>query len=105
MYSWRYSWLVDDINAYLNFYSDEFVRFDGMSFDRFKKYKTRIFKKIEKKTIVFNNINVVPYPNAKDIYQITFKELYKSDTYRFTGDKTLVVQISDNNQMKIITEQ
>ena len=105
LYTWRYSWIFDDIDGYLNFYSDEFVRFDGMSINRFKKYKTRIFKKSEKKTIIFNNINVIPYPNSDDIYQITFKEFYKSDTFKFTGNKTLVVRIDKNNNMKIITEK
>jgi murein L,D-transpeptidase YafK len=105
LYSWRYSWLFDDIDGYLGFYSNNFVRFDGMNFNRFKTYKTRIFKKIEKKTIIFNNINVVPYPNAKDIYQITFKEFYKSDTFQFSGDKTLVVKFDETNSMKILTEK
>jgi len=105
LYSWRYSWLYDDIDGYLNFYANNFIRFDGMNFERFKKYKTRVFKKIEKKTIIFNNISVIPYPNSEDIYQITFKEFYKSDTFKFTGDKTLIVKIDNDNNMKILTEK
>lgn len=105
LYSWRYSWLFDDIDGYLNFYSEGFIRFDGMKFERFKKYKTRVFKKIEKKTIIFNSINVIPYPNTKNIYQITFKEFYKSDTFKFSGDKTLVVKLDETNSMKILTEK
>lgn len=105
LYSWRYSWLFDDIDGYLTFYSSDFVRSDGMKFDRFKKYKTRVFKKIEKKTIIFNSINVIPYPNTDNIYQITFKELYKSDTFKFSGDKTLVVKLDETNSMKILTEK
>lgn len=105
LYSWRYSWLYDDIDAYLNFYAKEFVRFDGMNLERFKKYKTRVFKKIEKKTIIFRDINIVPYPDTKDIYQITFYEHYKSDTFEFNGDKTLIVRLDESNKMKILTEK
>ncbi len=105
LYTWRYSWLFNDIDAYLNFYSDTFIRFDGMNIDRFKKYKTEIFKKAQKKTIIFDNINIVPYPNTKNIYQITFKEFYKSDTFKFTGAKTLIIRIDENNYMKILTEK
>lgn len=105
LYSWRYNWLFDNIDGYLGFYSTDFIRFDGMKFDRFKTYKTRVFKKNEKKTIIFNNINVLPYPNSKDIYQITFKEFYKSDTFEFSGDKTLVIKLDDTNRMKILTEK
>lgn len=105
LYSWRYSWLYDDIDSYLKFYAKEFVRFDGMDFDKFKNYKTRVFKKIEKKTIIFRDINVVPYPNAKNIFQITFYELYKSDTFEFNGDKTLIVKLDESNKLKILTEK
>lgn len=105
LYKWRYTWLYSDIDAYINFYSKDFIRSDGMSFDKFKNYKTRVFKKVEKKSIVFQNINIVPYPNSQNIYQITFKELYKSDSFEFIGDKTLIITLNENNQIKILTEK
>lgn len=105
LYSWRYAWLYNDINSYLDFYSPEFVRNDGMNFDKFKNYKKRVFKKIEKKSIIFNNIDIVQYPNSPDIYQITFKEFYTSNTFKFTGDKTLIVKVNDDNKISILTEK
>lgn len=105
LYSWRYSWIYDDIEGYLSFYSPEFVRNDGMNIEEFRKYKTRVFKKVEKKTIIFNDINVLPYPNTSNIYQINFKEFYKSDTFKFTGDKTLVIELGEDNKIKILTEK
>jgi len=76
-----------------------------MRYESFKKYKTRVFKKTEKKTIIFNNINVIPYPNTENTFEITFKEYYKSDTFSFTGDKTLIINIDTNKNIKIITEK
>ncbi|MDT8339313.1 MAG: L,D-transpeptidase family protein [Sulfurimonas sp.] len=105
LYSWRYSWKYDDIVGYLSFYSPEFVRSDGMSLEEFKKYKTRVFKKIERKTIIFNDINVVPYPNTSNIYQVNFKEFYKSDTFQFSGDKTLIIEVDEDNKINILTEK
>lgn len=105
LYEWRYAWLYDDIDSYLNFYSPKFVRSDGMDIKRFISYKTRVFKKIEKKTIIFKDINILPYPDSEDIYQITFKEFYKSDTFEFTGDKTLIIKLGTNNKIKILTER
>ncbi|HEY9204142.1 MAG TPA: L,D-transpeptidase family protein [Sulfurimonas sp.] len=105
LYSWRYSWIYDDIEGYLSFYSPEFVRSDGMNIEEFRKYKTRVFKKVEKKTIIFNDINVLPYPNTSNIYQINFKEFYRSDTFKFTGDKTLVIELDEDNKIKILTEK
>jgi murein L,D-transpeptidase YafK len=80
------------------------MRVDGMNFNRFKAYKTRIFNKKETKEIIFNEINVIPYPNGGNLYKISFKEQYKSNSFTFTGDKVLMVKIIDNS-MKIITEK
>jgi murein L,D-transpeptidase YafK len=76
-----------------------------MNFKTFKQYKTRIFKKAEKKTILFNNINIIPYPNHKNTYEVTFKELYASKSFKFTGNKTLIVELKEDNKMQIITEK
>jgi len=105
LYRWRYTWLYNDIDGYLNFYSHDFVKNNTMDLKQFKRYKTRIFKKKEKKTILFKYINVIPYPSSSNIYQITFQEIYKSDSFKFTGNKTLIVKIENNNQMKIFTEK
>jgi murein L,D-transpeptidase YafK len=105
LYAWRYSWIYDDINGYISFYSNDFVKDDGMNFKDFKSYKTRIFQKNERKSIVFKDINVFPYPNTPNLYQINFKESYKSDTFKFDGDKTLIVELDKNNKIRIITEK
>lgn len=104
LFSWRYSWIYNDIDSYLNYYSPDFVRYDGMSYERFLKYKARIFKKSEKKEIIFNNINIIPYPDTDNTYEISFKEQYKSSSFEFTGNKILIVKFK-NNIFKIITER
>lgn len=105
LYQWRFNWIYDDINGYLAFYSPDFVRNDGMNFEDFKKYKTRVFAKDEKKTIILTNINILPYPNLENIYQITFKEFYESESFKFIGNKTLMVKLSENNVIQIFTEK
>lgn len=105
LYDWRYAWLYNDINKYLSYYSDDFTRFDGMGIDNFSRYKTRVFNKIEKKTIIFSNINILPYPDTKNVYQITFREYYKSPTFEFDGDKILLVRLDDMNKLKIFIEK
>jgi len=105
LYKWRYSWLYNETQLYLSFYANNFIREDGMKYEHFVKYKTRIFKKNEKKTIVFKNITVIPYPNEKDTFQITFKEFYASTSFSFEGDKVLMVKLDKNNSFKIFTEK
>ncbi|MEN4052243.1 L,D-transpeptidase family protein [Sulfurimonas sp. NWX79] len=104
LFAWRYSWIYNDIDTYLSFYTPEFKRFDGMNFEQFKKYKTRIFNKNEKKTIIFRQINVIPYPDTKDIFKIAFLEKYKSNSFSFTGNKVLIVKLTEN-KFNIITER
>ena len=104
LYKWRYAWIYNDLNTYLSFYDKDFIRFDGMNLERFIKYKTRIFKKKEQKEIIFTQINVIPYPNSQDMYKISFKEQYKSNSFSFTGDKVLIVKF-DGKSFKIITEK
>jgi murein L,D-transpeptidase YafK len=104
LYAWRYSWLYNKIQDYLNFYSPKFKRYDGMNFKRFKKYKTRVFTKNERKTILFRKINILAYPNIENVYKITFNEEYKSDSFSFNGQKILIVKLQ-NNKFNIITEK
>jgi murein L,D-transpeptidase YafK len=104
LYSWRYAWIYNDLEQYLNFYDESFKRFDGMDKSEFSTYKTRIFNKKEDKTIIFTNINVLPYPDTEDVYKITFNEQYRSDSFSFTGNKVLIVKLKDN-KISIITEK
>lgn len=104
LYAWRYAWLYNDIESYLNFYDASFIRYDGMKIQKFQTYKRRIFNKQESKRIIFNKINIIPYPNTVDMYKITFLEKYKSDSFTFIGNKVLIIKLTDS-QIKIITEK
>jgi len=104
LYAWRYAWIYNDLQSYLDFYDSNFIRFDGMDKKKFSRYKKRIFAKNENKTILFNNINVVPYPGTQNIYSIAFFERYKSDSFAFSGEKTLIVKL-ENSSIRIITEK
>lgn len=104
LYAWRYAWIYNDIKTYLNFYDPKFIRADGESRDQFASYKERLFKREEHKKIIFNHLNVIPYPGTDAMYEITFHEIYQSDSFSFRGEKILIVKL-ENAQMKIITEQ
>jgi len=104
LYAWRYAWLYNNTEDYLNFYDEKFIRFDGMNIENFRRYKTRVFNKNETKTILFTDINVIPYPGTTDIFKVTFFETYKSNSFSFSGDKVLILKLV-NNTIKIITEK
>ncbi|MBU0633382.1 L,D-transpeptidase family protein [bacterium] len=105
LYMWRYAWIYNDIKTYLSFYDESFKRFDGMQIKEFTTYKNRVFNKAEKKSIEFTNISVIPYPDyEKNIYEISFNENYESESFSFSGNKRLIVKLT-NTEFKILTER
>jgi len=104
LYKWRYAWKYNEIQNYLAFYSDDFKKTDGTNFNRFKISKEYVFSMKENKTIIFNDINIFKYPNAKNIYQISFNEYYRTKHTKFVGNKTILVKLDGEKNMKIFLE-
>ena len=105
IFKWKDSWKRSDINSYLKYYSTEFKRDDGSDFEKFSRYKKRIFSKRERKRIKFSNISVTPYPNSlnKRMFKILMDQKYISPTVNFNGKKELYLEIV-NNEVKILVE-
>lgn len=107
IFVWRDAWINNDLDLYLSFYDNDFVRFDGMKITQFRDYKKRVFAKEESKTIYFSNINIAPYPNLNglDLYRVRFWEDYNAKGgYKFNGIKELYVVVSAN-KMRIMVER
>lgn len=103
---WKSSWIRNDLETYLSFYGSEFKKSDGMNFNQFKTYKERIFAKQETKTIDLEEINIIPYPGEeKNLFWITYKQIYNSDSYRHTGNKSLLVRLNANQTLSILIEE
>ena len=106
LYDWRDSWAKSDIDRYLSFYSKDFKRFDGKSFEAFAAMKRRIFAKKGDKSIVFEKISILPYPNisGKKLYRIDFYEKYSTKGYKFNGNKELYVE-NNGGKIEILAEK
>lgn len=105
LYQWKSAWSNNDLEHYLSFYDSSFKRPDGMNFNQFKAYKQRIFAKDESKTITFDEINIIPYPGeTKNLFWVTFDQLYLSDNHRFTGKKVLLIRLNNDQSISILTE-
>lgn len=105
IFKWQNAWQSNDIKEYLEFYSIDFVSYNGENFQKFKTTKERIFSKNEKKEIKFSNFSVTPYPNVKDlkIFRVIFDEEYSAPSHKFKGKKELYVRL-DSGKFKIIAE-
>ena len=106
LFRWKSAWRKSDVNSYLDFYADDFKRYDGLKKRSFARMKKTIFARKQKKEIIFKNINVSPYPNesGKKLFKIAFYEIYKSKSYKFKGNKELFVELKDNS-FSIISER
>ncbi len=106
LFQWKYAWKHSHLKQYLSFYDESFKRFDGKNLAQFTELKTRIFARNENKTIIFKNISISPHPDLKNknLYRISFEELYRTNSYSFIGQKELYVKVQ-NNKMKIIVEK
>ncbi len=105
LYKWKDSWQSGNYESYINFYSDQFKRFDGTDFEAFKKYKKMIFDRNEKKEISFKDFNITPYPNleGKKLYKVTYYQNYSTKSVKFNGTKELYLEVL-NNSISILFE-
>jgi len=105
IFRWRDALKDGDISSYLSFYDKEFKKSNGQTLKKFSKYKKRVFKKNEKKSIEFYNINIIPYPNDqnKKLFKIVMDELYKTKNHVFNGKKELYIEVL-NDKFSILTE-
>lgn len=105
VFQWRDAWKYSNLEKYLSFYAKNFKRTNGQDLGKFSDFKKQIFNKKQKKTIIFSNINVIPYPNDqnKKIFKVSMDEFYKTNSYKFDGKKELYVEIK-NGKFLILTE-
>ena len=106
LFRWKSAWRESDLRTYLSFYDDNFIRYDGLKKRNFARMKKTIFARKQKKEITFKNINISPYPNQSDkrLFKVAFYEIYKSENYKFKGNKELFIELKGNS-FSIISEK
>ncbi len=103
---WQHAWKVNDLNGYLAFYSNDFKRSNGMNKKAFSEMKKGIFAKKESKTILSENLSIVPYPtmDTKKLFKILYYQTYKSPSFASRGEKELYVELV-NDKISILAEK
>lgn len=106
VHKWLHAWKVNDLNGYLSFYSNDFKRSNGMSKKAFSEMKKSIFAKKENKTIIVENMSIVPYPTTDDkkLFKISYFQTYKSPSFASKGEKELYVEVV-NDKISILAEK
>ncbi|ACZ11407.1 L,D-transpeptidase family protein [Sulfurospirillum deleyianum] len=106
VYKWQRAWKVNDINMYLNYYSNDFKKVDGSRKEQFAAMKKQIFSRKEKKTITFEHMNIAPYPTLdnRKVFKISYYQTYKSPSFASKGEKELYVELV-GKKMMILAEK
>lgn len=106
VYKWQRAWKVSDVNAYLNFYSNDFKKSDGSGKVQFSNMKKQIFSRKENKMILFEHMSVAPYPTIDDrkLYKVSFYQTYKSPSFSSKGEKELYIEMI-GDKMQILAEK
>ena len=106
VYRWQHAWKINDINAYLNYYSNDFKKSDGSGKLQFSNMKKQIFSRKENKTIIFEHMSVSPYPSIDErkLYKISFDQTYKAPSLSSKGEKELYVEMI-GEKMYILAEK
>jgi murein L,D-transpeptidase YafK len=106
LYKWRWAWKESNIEDYLSFYDEKFIRWDGKNLKQFSSMKRSIFARKSPKTIIFYDFSIAPYPSTDGtrMFRVKFKENYISTRHKFQGNKELYIKLVDN-KIKILAEQ
>lgn len=113
VYLWQDAWEKGDFDNYIAFYSPEFKKPNGVNYEGYRKYKSRIFSKDEDKKIKISQIDVTPYPNEEDkrLFRITFHQEYtafnknREISYRSNGKKELYIRLLEDGNISILLEE
>lgn len=105
IFKWRWYWKNNELNNYLELYSDDFTRHDGLKFEAFSATKRQIFSRKEQKIIDLSNIEVVPYPNSigETLFRVRFWQDYRASSHISARTKELYIR-KDGGKFLIVLE-
>ena len=98
--NWKNAWMSQNFDQYIGYYSDNFKNNKGMDLEKWKQFrKPRV---INKPSINLKLENIEISKN-KNLYSVSFTQIYKSGDIDSTTKKTLLIESIDD-QLKIVNE-
>lgn len=99
--AWAKSWKAKEFDNYINSYSKTEFKHRKGGFNSYKRYKRRIFNRIETPKILFSNISIL---RNEEYVVVTLEQNYSSSLVSDIGKKTLYLKKDKNYQWKIVGE-
>lgn len=98
--NWKNAWMSQNFDQYIGYYSDNFKNNKGMDLEKWKQFrKPRV---INKPSINLKLENIEISKN-KNLYSVSFTQIYQSGDIDSTTKKTLLIELIDD-QLKIVNE-
>lgn len=98
--NWKNAWMSQNFDQYIGHYSDNFKNNKGMDIEKWKQFrKPRIVNK-PSINIKLENIEI---SKNKNLFSVSFIQIYQSGNIDSTTKKTLLIELVDN-QLKIVNE-
>ena len=100
---WKEAWKNKNYGAYINFYSHE-ARYNNLSYKKWSRLKSNVFKKSKNIKISINNISIYEYPSEdKQLRIVFFDQDYTSNLIANKVEKQQIWKF-ENGQWVIIYE-
>jgi len=97
---WKNAWMSQNFDQYIGHYSDNFKNNKGMDLEKWKQFrKPRIVNK-PSINIKLENIEI---SKNKNLFSVSFIQIYQSGDIDSTTKKTLLIELVDNH-LKIVNE-
>ena len=98
--NWKNAWVGQNFDQYIGYYSDNFKNNKGMDIEKWKQFrKPRIVNK-PSINIKLENIEI---SRNKNLFSVSFIQIYQSGNIDSTTKKTLLIELVDNH-LKIVNE-
>ena len=98
--NWKNAWMSQNFDQYIGYYSNNFKNNKGMDLEKWKQFrKPRVINK-PSINIKLENIEI---SKNKNLYSVSFSQIYQSGDIDSTTKKTLLIELIDD-QLKIVNE-
>ena len=98
--NWKNAWMSQNFDQYIRYYSNNFKNNKGMDLEKWKEFrKPRV---INKPSINLKLENIKISKN-KNLYSVSFTQIYQSGDIYSTTKKTLLIELIDDH-LKIVNE-
>lgn len=98
--NWKNAWMSQNFDQYISHYSDNFKNNKGMDIEKWKQFRK---PRIVNKSSINLKLENIEISKNKNLFNVSFIQIYQSGNIDSTTKKTLLIELVDNH-LKIVNE-